>query len=152
MNGVATYSEGVFVGYRHYDAAGIQPLFPFGYGLSYTDFRLCRLRYARDRDGVTVRVDVQNTGRRPGSQIVQVYVGDPGTAEPPRQLAGFAKVDLRPGRTGQVAIHVAERAFAHWDAATHQWVVPDGTYRLYAGTSSADLPLSATIRLTGVRP
>ena len=155
VNGVATYSEGVFVGYRHYDAAGIQPLFPFGYGLSYTGFRLGHLRYARGRDGVTVRVDVTNTGRRSGSQVVQVYAGDPGTAatpEPPHQLAGFAKVNLRPGQTGQVTIHVAARAFAHWDTATGKWVVPDGTYRLYAGTSSADLPLSATLRLTGVRP
>ncbi|WP_030437692.1 beta-glucosidase family protein [Actinoplanes subtropicus] len=155
VNGVATYSEGVFVGYRHYDASGIRPLFPFGYGLSYTDFRLSRLRYSHDRDGVTIRVDVQNTGRRPGSQIVQVYAGDPGTPstpEPPRQLAGFAKVNLRPGQTRQVVIHVATRAFAHWDTATGTWVVPDGTYRLYAGASSADLPLSATLHLTGVRP
>jgi beta-glucosidase len=84
-----------------------------------------------------------------------VYAGDPGTAatpEPPHQLAGFAKCNLRPGQTGRVVIHVAARAFAHWDPATGKWVVPDGTYRLYAGTSSADLPLSATLRLTGVRP
>jgi beta-glucosidase len=61
-------------------------------------------------------------------------------------------VSLRPGQTRQVVIHVAARAFAHWDTATGTWVVPDGTYRLYAGTSSASLPLSATVRLTGVRP
>jgi beta-glucosidase len=155
VNGVATYSEGVFVGYRHDDAAGIQPLFPFGYGLSYTDFRLGRMRNSVGRDGVTVRVNVTNTGRRTGSQVVQVYAGIPSSAavpEPPHQLAGFAKVTLRPGQTREVVIPVAARAFAHWDTATGKWVVPDGTYRLYAGTSSADLPLSASVRLSGVRP
>jgi beta-glucosidase len=156
VNGVAAYSEGVFVGYRHYDAAGIQPLFPFGYGLSYTDFRLDHLRYSADRGGkrgVTVRVDLTNTGRRTGSQIVQLYAGNPSSAavpEPPHQLAGFAKVTLRPGETRQVVIHMTARAFAHWDTTTGGWVVPDGIYRVYAGTSSADLPMSAAIRLTGV--
>jgi beta-glucosidase len=72
--------------------------------------------------------------------------------EPPHQLAGFAKVALRPGQTSRVTIRVAARAFAHWDTATGAFVAPDGTYRIYAGTSSADLPLSAPIRLTGARP
>ena len=154
VNGVATYSEGVFVGYRHYDAAGIAPLFPFGYGLSYTDFRLGRLRHSTDRNGVTVTVDVANTGRRAGSEVVQLYAGIPGTAavpEPPHQLASFARVTLRPGQTRRVALHVSTRSFAHWDTASNAWSTPDGTYGVAVGTSSADLPLTATVRVAGGR-
>jgi beta-glucosidase len=156
VNGVATYSEGVFVGYRHYDAAGIEPLFPFGYGLSYTGFRLAHLRTTgprADTGDLTVSVDVTNTGRRTGSQVVELYAGDPGSAavpEPPHQLAGFAKVTLRPGQTRRVVLHMTTRAFAYWDTTAGQWTVPDGTYHVFAGSSSRDLPLSAAIRLTGV--
>jgi beta-glucosidase len=151
VNGVATYSEGVFVGYRHYDAAGIAPLFPFGYGLSYTTFRLSRLRAL----GGTVLVDVTNTGRRTGSQVVQLYADIPGTAdvpEPPHQLVGFAKVTLRPGETRPVVLHLTARSFAHWDTAANAWSTPDGTYGVSAGTSSADLPLTASVRIVGGKP
>jgi beta-glucosidase len=146
VNGVATYSEGVFVGYRHYDAAGIAPLFPFGYGLSYTTFRLDRLRVA----GGTVTVDVTNTGGRAGSEVVQLYAGIPGTAavpEPPHQLASFAKVTLRPHETRRVVLHVSTSSFAHWDTAANGWSTPDGTYGISIGTSSVDLPLSAKVRV-----
>jgi beta-glucosidase len=150
VNGVATYSEGVFVGYRHYDAAGIAPLFPFGYGLSYTNFRLDRLRAS----GGTVTVDVTNTGRRPGSQVVQLYADIPGTAavpEPPHQLAAFAKVTLRPHQTQRVVLHVGTRSFAHWDTAANAFSTPDGVYGISVGTSSADLPLTAEVRIAGGR-
>jgi beta-glucosidase len=150
VNGVATYSEGVFIGYRHYDAAGIAPLFPFGYGLSYTTFRLDRLRVT----GGTVTADVTNTGRRTGSEVVQLYAGIPGTAavpEPPHQLAAFAKVTLRPGETRRVVLHVTTRSFAHWDTAANAWSTPDGTYGISVGTSSVDLPLAVTVRVAGGR-
>jgi beta-glucosidase len=155
VNGVATYSEGVFVGYRHYDARGIEPLFPFGYGLSYTTFRLRHLEVEREGGQVSVEVDVTNTGSRTGAQVVQVYVGHPAdTAVPvaPRQLAGFLKVTLRPGQTQHVRIRLAARAFSYWDVTTHDFVVPDGTYRVFAGSSSRDLPLSAPVRIHGLRP
>jgi beta-glucosidase len=145
VNGVATYSEGVFMGYRHYDAHGIEPLFPFGYGLSYTSFRLDRLAV----HGPTVSVDVTNTGSRVGSEVVQIYVGHPADAavpEPPHQLAGFAKVTLRPGQTRHLVVHLDERAFAYWDVVSNNWKVDPGTYRVFAGTSSRDLPLSAPVR------
>jgi beta-glucosidase len=155
VNGVAMYSEGVFVGYRHYDAHGIEPLFPFGYGLSYTSFRLDHLRLSPGGDvskgEVTVHVNVTNTGSRTGSQVVQVYVGHPANSavpEPPHQLAAFTKVTLRPGQTRQVALHLDPRAFAYWDAAGGRWVVQDGTYQIFAGSSSRDLPLSAPVRIT----
>src|SRR5205814_9574943 len=79
VNGIATYSEGVFVGYRHYDAHDVVPLFPFGFGLSYTTFRMRALDVDVDRDGVTATVEVRNTGRRTGAEVVQVYVGQPAT-------------------------------------------------------------------------
>jgi beta-glucosidase len=151
VNGVATYSEGVFVGYRHYDAAGIAPLFPFGYGLSYTTFRLSHLHVSSDGK---VTVDVTNTGRRTGSEVVQLYVDDPSTAavpEPPHQLAGFAKLTLRPGQTGQVTLRVTARSFAHWDTDANAWSTADGVYGVSVGTSSAELPLSAPVRVLGGR-
>jgi beta-glucosidase len=152
VNGVATYSEGVFVGYRHYDAHGIEPLFPFGYGLSYTSFRLGDFEVEREDGGVEVSLEVSNTGSRTGSQVVQVYVGHPADAavpQPPHQLAGFAKVTLRPGETRHVTVRLDARAFAYWDVTTRGWSTPPGVYRLFAGSSSRDLPLSAPVRLGG---
>jgi beta-glucosidase len=144
VNGVATYSEGLDVGYRHYDASDIAPLFPFGYGLSYTTFRLSRL----DVHGPHVSVDVTNTGHRTGTQVVQVYVTDPASAgEPPLQLKGFAKVTLRPGQHRLVQVQLDQHAFAHWDTASQSWQVTPGQYTVSAGTSSRDLPLSAGVRL-----
>jgi beta-glucosidase len=138
-----TYSEGVFVGYRHYDEDGITPLFPFGYGLSYTSFRVSHLSVHGD----SVTVDVTNTGHRTGSEVVQVYVGHPtdsAVPEPPHQLAAFDKVTLAPGQTRRVQLHLDRQAFAYWAGG---WTVQHGMYRIYAGTSSRDLPLVATERL-----
>jgi beta-glucosidase len=142
VNGVATYSEGLDVGYRHYDAAGIEPLFPFGYGLSYTTFRLSSLAvHGRD-----VSVDVRNTGHRAGTQVVQVYVTDPASVgEPPVQLKGFAKVALRPGQHRRVQVRLDEHAFSHWDTAAQSWRTTPGRYTVSAGTSSRDLPLFASV-------
>jgi beta-glucosidase len=151
VNGVATYSEGVFVGYRHYQATGIAPLFPFGYGLSYTSFQL---RHLRVLGNGFVLVDVTNTGRRTGSQVVQLYADIPASAgvpEPPHQLAGFAQVTLRPWETRQVLLRLTPRSFAHWDTTAGAWSTPDGVYGISVGTSSADLPLTASVRVTGGR-
>lgn len=153
VNGVATYSEGLDVGYRHYDARNIAPLFPFGHGLSYTTFRLSHLRVHRGQ----VSVEVANTGRRRGSQVVQLYVGGAdgqgdiggGQIAPPRRLEGFAKVSLAPGEHRRVTIALGSRAFAHWDTSSHAWVVTPGRYTVSAGTSSRDLPLTARLRLGG---
>ncbi|MFI0452105.1 beta-glucosidase H [Actinomadura sp. 6N118] len=145
VNGVALFSEGLRVGYRHFDAKSIEPLFPFGHGLSYTTFRLSRLNVRGDR----VSVDVANTGHRRGSQVVQVYVGGADghdAAAPPRRLAGFAKISLAPGERRRVTAMLDERSFAHWDAGAHAWVVPSGTYTVSAGTSSRDLPLTVKVQ------
>jgi beta-glucosidase len=156
VNGVATYSEGVFVGYRHYDAHGIEPLFPFGFGLSYTSFRLDHLKLSPatgvSHGQVTVHVDVTNTGSRAGSQVVQIYVGHPADSavpEPPHQLVAFTKVALAPGQTRHVVLHLDPRAFAFWDTVSGGWVVQDGGYRIFAGSSSRDLPLSVPVRIVG---
>jgi beta-glucosidase len=149
----AFYSEGVLVGYRHYDTRGITPLFPFGYGLSYTSFALRNLKVVPGAlpGYATVEADVQNTGARPGSEVVQLYVGDPGTAvpEPPRQLQGFAKLALQPGETGHVVMPLTPRAFAYWDATHHTWAVPPGCYGIMLGTSSREIREQTTLGLGG---
>jgi beta-glucosidase len=95
-----------------------------------------------------VALDVRNTGRRAGSEVVQVYVGHPGSSpvpEPPRQLGAFAKVTLAPGQSRHVVLHLDARAFAHWDTGTGGWAVTPGTYRISVGTSSRDLPLTGSV-------
>jgi beta-glucosidase len=152
INGVATYSEKLEIGYRWYDAQDQTPLFPFGYGLSYTSFSFSRLTVSRpSRDGqVTVAVNVRNTGRRTGAEVVQVYVGDPASAgEPPRQLKGFAKVTLRPGQMRRVTLTLDRRAFAIWDTTAQDWTTVAGRYTVAVGDSSRNLPLSAPVFLPG---
>jgi len=151
VNGTATFSEGVFVGYRHYDAANITPLFPFGFGLSYTTFAFSRLTVHPGPHGtVTVSANVTNTGHRAGSDVVQLYVGDPSSAavpEPPNQLQGFGKVALGPGQTRRVTFSLDARSFSFWDTASASWRVAGGMYRINVGDSSRNLPLSSAVRL-----
>ncbi len=144
--GRVTYSEGLEVGYRWYDAHGVAPLFPFGFGLGYTTYSFRDLAVRRDGSGVVVRLTVRNTGDRPGKAVPQVYVSYPSRAgEPPKQLRGFAAVRLQPGEAQRVTIRLPRRAFAHWSTARHGWVVTPGTYVIRAGSSSRDLPLRASI-------
>jgi beta-glucosidase len=142
------YDEGVLVGYRWYDATGQRPLFPFGYGLSYTSFRFGGLRVAKQAGGYDVTARVSNTGSRAGAEVVQLYVGLPaGAHEPPRQLKAYAKVSLRPGQSRRVRLSLTRSALASWDDADQGWTRPAGTYRLYVGDSSRNLPLRGRIRL-----
>ena len=148
----STYSEGLLVGYRWYEAKGITPLFPFGFGLSYTTFRFSDLAVQPTDQGALVTFTLTNTGQRGGADVAQVYVGDPAsTGEPPRQLKGFRKVELDPGEPATVRIWLPEVSFAHWDTAAHTWTVSAGTYRIYVGDSSASLPLSAAITRGGAK-
>ena len=151
VDGTAHYSEGVFVGYRHYDAKNITPLFPFGYGLSYTRFSYSHLRIRRGTGGtVTVGADVTNTGRRVGGEVAQLYVGDPSSSavpEPPAQLQGFQKLTLAPGRTGHVTFTLPRRAFAYWDTTSHGWRVAGGAYRIMVGGGSRDIRLRGGLGL-----
>jgi beta-glucosidase len=159
VDGVVHYSEGVFVGYRSYDERHIAPLFPFGFGLSYTTFACSRLAVSpaslpasgAPDAAVAVECDVANTGKRFGREVVQLYVGFPPAPEfpePPRQLKAFAKVPLEPGQTRRVRLSVPVRSLADWDVQTHRWVVRPGTYRIWVGTSSRDLPLEGAVRVS----
>jgi beta-glucosidase len=148
------YSEGVDVGYRWYDAKDVTPLFPFGFGLSYTRFAFSGLSVSRSAvDGtqhVRVSATVTNTGHRAGSEVAQLYLGDPpGTGEPPRQLAGFQRVSLTPGASARVSFEVTPQAMSWWDDAAKGWTQTAGRYQVYVGGSSAlaDLPLRASFTM-----
>lgn len=142
----SAYSERLLVGYRWYDAKRIAPLFPFGFGLSYTRFRLSGLKSRSKRAGTAVSFKVTNAGPRAGADVAQVYVGDPrSTGEPPRQLKGYRRVWLRSGRSVRVTITLPVISFAHWNSHPRGWVVSRGRYEIYAGDSSVALPLRASV-------
>jgi beta-glucosidase len=148
VNDVATYSEGLLVGYRWWDATGQRPLFPFGYGLSYTTFRHDHLRLSKQCRDVVVRVRVTNTGRRVGADVVQLYVGFPAkSGEPPRQLKAFKKITLAPGRDAQVRFRLSARDFSRWNTRRHAWVSDPGTYRIMVGSSSRDISATGSLKL-----
>lgn len=135
------------VGYRHFDRTGEEPLFPFGYGLSYTtyEFRALEVNGTKDPNyPATARVTVQNTGKRFGKEVVQVYVSavDPKEEQPVRELGGFAKIDLKPGETRTVEIPLHSTAFSYYDSSTGRWAPEAKQYIIYAGDSSRHLPLS----------
>jgi beta-glucosidase len=141
------YAEGVFYGYRSYTSRGRAPLFPFGFGLSYTTFAFSHLEVRPAVDTtwpLAVSFDVTNTGDRAGAEVAQLYVGDP-SAQAPRpvkELKGFAKVRLEPGKTERVTLALDRRAFAYFDAGRHQWRIDRGQFLLYVGESSEDTPLA----------
>ena len=145
------YREGLFVGYRYYDAKAIEPLFPFGFGLSYTKFDYANLTIGksaiRDDEEVTVTADVRNSGDRGGKEIVQLYVRDAQSSviRPLKELKGFAKVDLRPGETKTVSFTLDKRSFAYYDTAHRDWRVETGDFEIAIGSSSRDLALSGSI-------
>jgi beta-glucosidase len=152
VNGQVQYSEGLDVGYRWYDANDVAPLFPFGYGLSYTRFSFGHLSIHPAARTVTVSARVTNTGSRAGADVAQLYLGDPAAAgEPPRQLKGFRKVFLRPGQSATVRFTLTGHDLSYWNDAANGWVVPAGAYQVYVGDSSAlgDLPLRGQFPLGG---
>ncbi len=145
-----TYGEGVFLGYRYYTSSGKRPLFPFGFGLSYTTFAFSHLtvsQAAGNGTSAVVEFDVTNTGSRPGAEVAQVYVGDPSAKlpRPARELKGFRKVRLDPGQTAHVSLPLDRRSFAYFDAAAHQWRIDPGKFVIYVGDSSEAAPLSQEI-------
>ena len=150
VDGVLTYHEGLFIGYRGYDRDGREPLFPFGHGLGYTTWAhesVTLDQAPAGEPGVAVCVTVRNTGSRRGREVVQVYASRPGSAieRPAKWLAGFATVDADPGETVTVGILIPERAFQHW--AGTGWTTEPGPFVLAAGPSSASLPLTIGIEL-----
>lgn len=141
------YREGLYVGYRYYQTAGVPVAFPFGYGLSYTSFAYSNLQAASN--GVTLTVT--NTGKRAGAEIVQLYVAKPGAEvlRPAQELKGFAKVQLQPGESKTVTILLDDKAFRYWNTKTDSWEVEGGSYELRVGASSADIRLTAVVEVAG---
>jgi beta-glucosidase len=142
VDGHGKYSEGIFVGYRWYDQQKIEPLFPFGHGLSYTEFEYSNLAIKAAGDGFDATFTVKNKGTREGSDVPQVYVGPPSPAPVPmavRALVGFQRVILAAGRSQQVTIHVGARELSYWSAASHGWVRAPGQRLVMVGASSRDI-------------
>jgi beta-glucosidase len=145
----AVYDEGLKVGYKWYDAEKKEPLFPFGFGLSYTTYAYSALKATAD-NGLTVTFKVKNTGGRVGEETAQVYVTLPtSTLEPPRRLVGWSKIALGPGEQKDVTVKVETLMLSVFNADKNVWEIVPGEYRVWAGGSSRDLPLSATITLSG---
>ena len=148
------YREGIFVGYRYYDKKKMQVLFPFGHGLSYTTFAYSNLQLDKssmlDTDHVAVSVDVTNTGKMAGKEVVQLYVAnatEKDTIRPVRELRGFEKVSLCPGETKTVHFTLCKRAFAYWHTTLEDWVADTGCYHVQIGKSSRDIVLAAPIEV-----
>lgn len=149
--GHVRYGEGLFVGYRWYDARDAEVRYPFGHGLSYTTFGYSDLSVAADASGITVRVTVTNTGDRAGREVVQVYTGLPasGVQRAPREIKAFANVALEAGESRQVEIAVRHEDLAYWDIRVDRWVVEPGAYSVEVGASSRDIRLSAVVEVEG---
>ncbi|RKX86443.1 MAG: beta-glucosidase [Spirochaetes bacterium] len=154
------YEEGLMVGYRHFDTAGVEPAFPFGFGLSYTSFAIEVLRLSAKtivpEDSLDVIVKVENTGKRAGSEVVQVYVADTESRlpRPKKELKGFAKVELEPGEAVETTIRLNPRAFCYWDSeaggtdSPGAWVAEPGEFRILVGRNSGLIESENKVRLS----
>lgn len=156
-DGTVTYGEGVFVGYRHFDRESIEPVFPFGHGLSYAQFEYGNATIETDGDGnddgedgrtATVSVPIENVSEHAGTEVVQTYLGedDPALPRPERELVGFEKLHLDPGERRIVSVSLEKRSFAHYDEQDG-WTIPTGSYTISVGRSSQDLRSQVSITL-----
>ena len=154
-NGTLFYKEGLLVGYRWFDTRGIEPLFPFGYGLSYTRFEYSGLRLAVEPEAnfpervVTVELEVANVGERGGSEVVEVYVhqNHPSVMRPVKELKAFGKVFLKPGERKKLSLPLDQRAFAYYAPSRGGWVAEKDTYEVQVGSSSRDIRLQEQFEL-----
>lgn len=147
------YGEGIFVGYRYFDSAQVEPLFPFGHGLSYTTFEYKGLKIPRKvkkGQAVTISLTVTNTGSVAGKEVVQVYVADVAASlpRPPKELKAFAKVDLKPGQSQEIVFTLDERALSFYDPHRRAWVAEPGEFEVLVGTSARDIRLKGSFTLT----
>lgn len=151
------YKEGIFVGYRYYDTKGIKPLFPFGYGLSYTNFELTNLsinkKQIKDNDVVTVKVKIKNIGDVKGKEVIQLYVKDveSSVVRPSKELKGFEKIELEPNEEKVVSFQLDKRAFAYYNLNLKDWHVESGEYQILIGRSSEDIILEESIYVNSTR-
>jgi beta-glucosidase len=152
-NGQVLYGEGIFVGYRYYDKKQIEPLFPFGYGLSYTTFNYSNLVLAKNdispEEGIEIRVDVQNTGARSGKEVVQLYVQDSESTlmRPEKELKAFKKIELDPGETKTVTFNLGPESLAFYDPARQGWIAEEGGFIVFVGSSAKTIHLEAHFHL-----
>jgi len=152
-DGNALYGERIFVGYRYFDEKLIEPLFPFGYGLSYTTFEYSDLKLSgkniSDKDKLTISLKVKNTGEVAGKEVIQLYVKDKESAllRPEKELKKFAKISLEPGQTKEVTFSLESRDFSYFDPRRKMWVVESGEFIISAAASSRDIRLSETIHM-----
>jgi beta-glucosidase len=144
-NGKVRYGEGIFVGYRYYDKKDVTPLFPFGHGLSYTNFKYSNLRLSaksiKPNETLKVKVNVTNTGRIAGKEIVQLYVRDVKStfARPEKELKAFEKVDLKSKQTKTITFTLDREAFWYFDVAKNAWGTEPGEFEILVGASSRDV-------------
>jgi beta-glucosidase len=152
-NGHVRYGEGLFVGYRYYDAKKMAVAFPFGHGLSYTSFDYSALTVTSDVDGLHVRVAVENSGDRAGREVVQVYTSLPGSSvvRAPRELKGFANIHLEAGESREVALDVRREDLAYYETRLAGWVVESGEYLVEVGASSRDIRVHGSVAVDGDR-
>jgi beta-glucosidase len=150
VDGTVTYKEGIFVGYRWFDRKNIEPLFPFGFGLSYTTFDYSHLKLTPAGAEVLVEFELRNTGNRAGAEVAQVYVqpGKAGVPRPVRELKGFKKLALQPGEKQTVTVALGKDAFAYYDDQQSAWVAEQGGYQIVVGASSRDLRLREEFKLS----
>ena len=154
VSGKGHYSEGIFIGYRHFDKRKIDPIFPFGHGLSYTTFAYSNLKISRTQikasEPLTVELLLKNTGRRPGAEVVQLYIQDveASVERPVKELKGFEKVLLKPGQSQAVKFVLNSRSLAFYDPPQKRWVVEPGQFRVMVGSSSRDIKLTTTFSVT----
>jgi beta-glucosidase len=148
VDGEEEYSEGIYVGYRWYQTQKVEPLFPFGHGLSYTSFDYAGLTITSTGHELIAAFTVSNTGSMVGEDVAQLYLGPSPDVTAPQavaSLAGYEKVRLSPGESRQVRITLDGRQLSSWDSASHAWVPGTGARTLWVGSSSANLPLRTTV-------
>jgi len=144
------YAEGMFLGYRFYTSMNEKPLFPFGFGLSYTKFAFSHLGVRKiSADDVEVSFDLQNTGTRAGADVAQVYVGDPSAQikRPVMELKQFSKVRLKPGEKQRVVLHLNKRAFSYYDVQAKDWHLDPGLFEVFVGDSSDSVTLKLPLQM-----
>ena len=153
INGHAAYSEGMEMGYRWYDTNNVTPLFPFGFGLSYTTFGYSNLTVSAVSPSGQVQIgfDLTNTGTLTGAEVPQLYLGFPlAASEPPKQLKGFQKITLSPGQTQHVTFNLDWEDLANWDATARGWIVTPGSFQVMVGASSRDIRLTGAFTVASV--
>jgi beta-glucosidase len=139
------YEEGIYIGYRHFDTKKVEPLFPFGFGLSYTTFKLENLKMNKKTitmdDKLVATLDITNTGKRNGAEVVQLYIQDVQCSleRPIKELKGFQKVALKPGEKKTISLDITNKDLQFYNDKSHQWMAEKGKFRLLIGTSSRDI-------------